>query len=421
MHSSASQSHTSRFTSPTSTRASRSVAIRCSPRERSAWSAGWGRTDTSSRCAAFSSRSRRVSDSRPRRLAALADGLTAAHVDGLLVTSLANIRYLTGFSGSSGLLFVTPRDVVFITDFRYQTQVRDEIGDLARVTIEPQSLWTGLWKLLAELPRITVAGFESAHLLHRDFQRLLEHGSRWQWRPTLDLVETLRERKDAAEVELIRQAAGVATRALERTFTQVRVGMRETAVAGVLEKALRDEGSEGFPFATIVASGPRSALPHAHSSVREIERGDFLLLDFGAEIGGYCADVTRTAVVGRASEEQRGFYDVVRVANERASANVRAGMTGRDADALARDYIQQRGFGDLFGHSLGHGLGLEVHEAPRLAKTADGALAEGAVVTIEPGIYRPDWGGVRIEDDVHLGPDGATILTHFDRELIELG
>jgi Xaa-Pro aminopeptidase len=189
----------------------------------------------------------------------------------------------------------------------------------------------------------------------------------------------------------------------------------------VLEKALRDEGSEGFPFATIVASGPRSALPHARSSSREIAAGDFLLIDFGAEVGGYCADVTRTAVVGRASDSQRAFYDVVRVANERASANVRAGMTGRDADALARDYIQQRGFGELFGHSLGHGLGLEVHEAPRLAKTADGALAEGAVVTIEPGIYRADWGGVRIEDDVHLAPDGPVILTHFDRELFELG
>jgi Xaa-Pro aminopeptidase len=362
-----------------------------------------------------------VPDSRPRRLAALSEGLTAAHVDGLLVTSLANIRYLTGFSGSSGLLFVTPRDVVFITDFRYQTQVRDEIGDLARIAIESQSLWSGLWKQLAAISGVTVAGFESAHLLHRDFQRVLEHGSRWQWRATLDLVETLRERKDAGEVELIRQAAAVATRALGRTVKQVRAGMRETEVAGVLEKALRDEGSEGFPFATIVASGPRSALPHARSSSRQIVAGDFLLMDFGAEVSGYCADVTRTVVVGRASDEQRAFYDVVRVANERASANVRAGMTGRDADALARDYIQQRGFGDLFGHSLGHGLGLEVHEAPRLAKTAEGALAEGAVVTIEPGMYRPDWGGVRIEDDVHLGPGGPVILTHFDRELIELG
>src|SRR4051812_6727721 len=293
MHSSASQSHTSRFTSPTSTRASRSVAIRCSPRERSAWSAGWGRTDTSSRCAAFSSRSRRVSDSRPKRLAALADGLTAAHVDGLLITSLANIRYLTGFSGSSGLLFVTPRDTVFISDFRYQTQARDEIGDLARIAIEPQSLWTGLWQQLAQISGVTVSGFESAHLLHRDFQRLLEHGARWQWRPTVDLVETLRERKDPGELALIEQAAAVATRALGRTMEQIRAGMRETEIAGILEKALRDEGSEGFPFPTIVASGPRSALPHARSTARAVQRGEFLLIDFGAEVGGYCADVTR--------------------------------------------------------------------------------------------------------------------------------
>ena len=377
--------------------------------------------DTSWRCAVCCVRWQHVSDSRPRRLAALAEGLTAAHVDGLLVTSLANIRYLTGFSGSSGLLFVTQRDVVLITDFRYKTQVRDEIGDLARVAIEPQSLWTGLWQQLAQIANVNVAGFESAHLLHRDFQRLLESGARWQWRPTLDLVETLRERKDPGELALIEQAAGVATRALGRTLEHVEAGMRETEVAGVLEKALRDEGSEGFPFATIVASGPRSALPHARSSARQIERGDFLLMDFGAEVRGYCADVTRTVVVGRADAEQRTFYEVVRGANQRAAGQVRAGMSGRDADALARDYIQQRGLGDLFGHSLGHGLGLEVHEAPRLAKTADGALAEGAVVTIEPGIYRPDWGGVRIEDDVHLGPSGPTILTHFARELIELG
>jgi Xaa-Pro aminopeptidase len=373
------------------------------------------------RCAVSYVRWLRVADSRPGRLAALAEGLTAAHVDGLLVTSLANIRYLTGFSGSSGLLFVTQRDVVLITDFRYKTQVRDETGGLARVAIEPQSLWTGLWNQLAQILNVTVAGFESAHLLHRDFQRLLENGARWQWRPTLDLVETLRERKDAGELALIEQAAGVATRALGHTLQHVEAGMRETEVAGVLEKALRDEGSEGFPFATIVASGPRSALPHARSSSRQIERGDFLLMDFGAEVGGYCADVTRTVVVGRADAEQRTFYEVVRVANQLAAEQVRAGMSGRDADALARDYIQQRGLGDLFGHSLGHGLGLEVHEAPRLAKTADGALAEGAVVTIEPGIYRPDWGGVRIEDDVHLGPNGPAILTHFARELIELG
>jgi len=375
----------------------------------------------SSRCEDSPESSPPVSDPRPRRLSALADGLTAAHIDGLLITSLPNIRYLTGFSGSSALLFVSVRDVVLITDFRYQTQVVGEVGDLARVSIEPQSLWTGLWQQLSQLTNVEVIGFESGHLLHRDFQRLLEAGARWQWRPTTDLVEALRERKDAGELALIQAANGIATRALERTLPQVRAGMTELEVAGILEKALRDEGSEGFPFPSIVASGSRSALPHARSSTRRIESGDFLLLDFGAETGGYCADITRTFVIGRAGAEQREIYDVVRAANESASHRVRAGMTGRDADAIARDYIEQRGYGDLFGHSLGHGLGLEVHEAPRLARTADGALAEGAVVTIEPGIYRPGWGGVRIEDDVFLGPDGPKILTSFSRELIELG
>ena len=362
-----------------------------------------------------------MSDPRQRRLVALVDGLTAAHVDGLLVTSLPNIRYLSGFSGSSALLFITPRDVILISDFRYQTQIAEEVGDFARIIIEPQSLWTGLWQQLAQLSPLDVIGFESAHVLHRDFQRLLEAGGRWQWRPTVDLVETLRERKDAGEQALIEAANGIATRALARTLPQVHAHMTELEVAGALEKALRDEGSEGFPFPSIVASGPRSALPHARSSTRRIESGDFLLLDFGAETQGYCADITRTCVVGAAQPEQREIYEVVRVANENAANRVRAGMTGRDADAIARDYIEQRGYGDLFGHSLGHGLGLEVHEAPRLARTADGALAEGAVVTIEPGIYRPGWGGVRIEDDVFLGPTGPKILTTFTHELIELG
>lgn len=359
-------------------------------------------------------------DARERRIAAVADGLSAAHLDGLLLTGLSNIRYLTGFSGSSALLVVTPREVLLITDFRYQTQVVDEVGDIARISIEASSLWTGLWQQLATLP-VQVLGFETAHIQHRDFQRLVEAGARWQWRPTVDLVETLRERKDAQEIALIAHAAEVATLALGSTLPAVRVGMSELEVAGVLEKALRDAGSEGFPFPTIVASGPRSALPHARSSGRVLVDGDFLLMDFGAEVAGYCSDVTRTVVMGRASDEHRAVYDAVRVANERAASGVRAGMSGRDADAIARHYIDRVGYGELFGHSLGHGIGLEVHEAPRLARTADGALPVGAVVTIEPGVYRPGWGGVRIEDDVVLGPDGPQILTNFPRELIELG
>lgn len=361
-----------------------------------------------------------MADPRPRRLAALAEGLTAAHVDGLLVTSLPSIRYLTGFSGSSALLLVTQRDALLVTDFRYQTQAADEAGDVARVSIEAQSLWTGLWQQMAQLSGLQVVGFEAAHLLYRDFQRLLEQGARWQWRPTTELVETLRERKDADEVASIVTAARVATDALERTLAQVRPGLTELEVAGLLEHAMRDAGSEDFAFPSIVASGERAALPHARASQRTIERGDFLLLDFGAVVDGYCSDVTRTVVVGRASEEQREIYTVVRQAQERATHGVRAGMTGRDADALAREYIEQRGHGELFGHSLGHGIGLEVHEAPRLARTADAALPLGAVVTVEPGVYRSGWGGVRIEDDVHLAAEGPRVLTDFTRELLEL-
>ena len=362
-----------------------------------------------------------MTDRRPARLAALVDALERLHLDALLVTGLASVRWLTGFAGTSALVVVTRRgEVLLVSDFRYQTQAAEQVGDFARVVIEPASLWAGLWQQLAGHAYVDVVGFESAHLLHRDFQRLLDGGARWTWRPTVDVVEGLRERKDADEVDAIRRAGAVAVAALERTLGQVRPGMTELAVAGLLEGALRACGSEGFPFETIVASGPRSALPHARAAARPIEPGDFLLLDFGAIVDGYCADVTRTVVVGRADARQREVYDVVRAANALASAEVRAGMTGRDADALARDYIDGHGHGAAFGHSLGHGLGLEVHEAPRLARTAEATLPPHAVVTIEPGIYLPGWGGVRIEDDVHLDVAGPEVLTHFPRELLEL-
>jgi Xaa-Pro aminopeptidase len=359
-------------------------------------------------------------DSRRLRLDSLRERLTAEKIDGLLLSSLPNIRYLTGFSGSSALLLATPADLVFITDFRYQIQVADEVADFADVRIESTSLWTGLWERLPQLQSAEVIGFESAHLVHRDFQRLLNEGLRWQWRAQIGLVEDLRESKDDGEVALIAEAARIATTALGRVVPMIHPGLTELEVAGILEKALRDEGSEEAPFPPIVASGPRAALPHARASRRVIERGDFVLLDFGAQFHGYCSDVTRTLVVGAATDEQRDVYEIVREANRIASASVKAGMTGMAADTVARSYIERRGHGPRFGHSLGHGLGLEVHEAPRLARTAEGALKEGAVVTIEPGIYRAGWGGVRIEDDVHLSAAGPRILTNFSRELLEV-
>lgn len=350
----------------------------------------------------------------------LVAALDSANLDGLLLTGLANIRYLTGFSGSSAIALVTLRKAVIITDSRYAVQAGEEVDGSVAVDIQPRSLWTGLWHHLGALHGVHVMGFEAPHLLHRDFQRLMESGSRWQWRPTTDLVEALRERKDAGEVEAIRRAGAIATRALERLLPLLRPGLTELAVAGLLEHALRDEGSEGFPFPTIVASGARSALPHASASARVVEAGDLLLLDFGAESGGYCSDITRTLVVGRSDERQREIHEVVREAQTLAVSGIHAGMTGEDADALARDYIERRGFGDHFQHSLGHGVGLEVHEAPRLARRVETPLPEGAVVTIEPGVYLPGWGGVRIEDDIHLGSAGPELLTHFPRELIEV-
>ncbi len=363
-----------------------------------------------------------MSDYRPARIANVIDALTSHHLDALLVTGRANIQYLTGFSGSSGLLLVTTRELVLITDFRYDTQVKEEVGDLARICIDRLSLWKTLWDELTALPRLAVIGFESALVTHRDFERFLEvnEGGRWQWRPEVNIIEALRASKDPGEVALIEEAAGVATRALSETLEQVRAGLTELQIAGLLEHALRNNGSESYPFECIVASGPRSALPHARAGRRVVERGDLLLLDFGATVGGYCSDITRTVVIGKADALQREIYGIVRTANERAIAAIMLGMTGKDADAIARDYIVAHGYGDDFGHSLGHGIGLEIHEAPRLAQNADVQLPVNTVVTIEPGIYRAGWGGVRIEDDVYLDAAGPRVLTDFTHDLLEL-
>jgi Xaa-Pro aminopeptidase len=353
-------------------------------------------------------------------MAALRAALLTASLDGTLISSLPNIRYLTGFSGSNALLFVDHADALLLSDFRYETQAAAEVGASAAVRIESVSLWTGLWDALSAKPNLDAIAFESAHLLHRDFGRLLDQGRRWQWRATIDQIEGLREQKDDDEVAAVRTAADIGRAALSSTLSQVRVGMTELHVCGILEHALRAAGSEAHPFPPIVASGARSALPHARPSTRPIALGDFLLLDFGATFGGYCSDITRTVVLGRANERQRELYAAVLAANIAARDGVCAGLTGKVADALARSSLEGAGFGEAFGHSLGHGLGLEVHEAPRLSRMADGVLPVGAVVTIEPGAYIPELGGVRIEDDVVLRSGGAELLTEIPRDLLEL-
>ncbi len=308
---------------------------------------------------------------------------------------------------------------MLITDFRYAEQAPTETGGVAEVAMEKSNLWERLRRILESGARVRL-GFERERMTVRDADRLTRLATA-EPVPTSDVVETLRTVKDADEVEAIRAAAALAHEALAEVLPTIRVGQTEREVAARLEHALRVRGSEWHPFQTIVASGPRSALPHARASERAIGRGELLLIDFGAQLYGYCSDITRTVVVGAAADgRQREIYGVVEAAARRARSEMRAGMSGREADLLAREPIEQAGFGEAFGHSLGHGVGLEIHELPRLARLAEEPLPAGAVVTVEPGIYLQGWGGVRLEDDIHLTAAGPRCLSDGRTELLEL-
>jgi len=358
-------------------------------------------------------------DRRAERQVALRVAAEAEGLDGLLVTHLPNIRYLTGFTGSAALLLIRTDATILISDFRYAAQAPSEIGAAAVVEIDQRSVWERLGRLLAARP-IGILGIESHSLTVRDAERVSSL-TRGRVIPTRELVECLRAVKSPEEVAAIRAAAALAQEALAEVLPGVRAGRTELEIGAALEGALRRRGSEWHPFPTIVASGHRSALPHARSSDKVVGVGELLLLDFGAQVDGYCADLTRTVVVGaRADDRQRTVHELVEIAQRRAIQHLRPGMPACEGDALARDVIAARGFGEAFGHSLGHGLGLEVHEAPRLAPTSDTPLPPHAVVTVEPGIYFPGWGGIRLEDDVYLDPDGTECLSDGRTELLEL-
>lgn len=356
-------------------------------------------------------------EERQRALRAL---LAAEGLDGLIVTQMANVRYLTGFTGSSAVAVVLARETLLFTDTRYALQAAEEVKGRTRVEIAEADLWAGLWRALGGYSEIATLGFESHAISYGQGLRVLQAETPVTRRGVEGLVERLRARKDPEEVAAIREAARLVGEALEAALSCVRPGMQEREIAAVVEHELRRRGSEWHPFPTIVASGPRSALPHAGTSARVVHRGELLLVDVGARVDGYCADLTRTVVVGRADERQRTVYGIVQAAQRAAVAGLRAGMSGREADAVARRVIEDHGFGDAFGHSLGHGIGLELHEAPRLSRQNEDALPAGAVVTVEPGIYIAGWGGVRIEDDVLLSADGAELLSAGEAGLREL-
>lgn len=357
-------------------------------------------------------------DRRAERQERLRRRIAEAGIASLAVTHPANIRYLTGFTGTAGCLVVSAGRTVLLTDPRYALQAPAEAGDVAEVEIEPTNLWDRLKRVAGDLGLASM-GFEQDHVTVRDAQRLTASVT-GRLEPVSGLVEGLRARKDEDEIRAITDAITLALEALDAVLGTLRAGQTELEIATELEAALRRLGSEWHPFQTIVASGERSAQPHARSSHRAVRPGDLVLLDFGAQVDGYCSDLTRTVVVGRADERQRATYQAVRTAQQAAAAAVTAGMTGRDADRVARSSLEAGGYGEAFRHSLGHGIGLEVHEEPRLSPTATSPLPAGAVVTVEPGVYFDGWGGVRLEDDLLLAAEGPRLLSPGAPALAEL-
>jgi Xaa-Pro aminopeptidase len=356
--------------------------------------------------------------SAARRLASLRAGLAELDLHGLLVSHNANVRYLTGFTGSNGWLLLDHGQAIFVTDGRYEEQAEGELaadGDFELVVLRDEFITQLAERAGREFAGRKV-GFEGPHLSYGNWARFEENGGDVAWTAVSGVVEDLRIAKDEVELAAIRKAGAIAADALHDTVALVEPGMREVDIASELDYRMRRLGAEGPAFETIVASGERTALPHAATSERSVGEGDFLLCDFGARWDGYCSDVSRTFVVGQPRARQSEIYDVVLEAQAAARAALREGVTGADVDAAARDVFAARDLEERFLHSTGHGLGLEVHEDPRLAKRSERPLEANMVVTVEPGLYFPGWGGVRIEDDLVVTREGAEALVELESD-----
>ncbi|WP_214824295.1 M24 family metallopeptidase [Exiguobacterium algae] len=343
--------------------------------------------------------------------------LEANGIDAMLVTKRENIRYLSGFTGSSGVIVVTAKSASFITDFRYTEQANAQVSGYEIIELE-----TSLIKSVADVvARESVArlGVEQDAMTVGQF-RAYEKEVGAQLVETSGVVEKLRLIKDESEIKIMKEAAAIADEAFTHIQTFIRPGRTEKEVANELEMFMRSKGADSSSFDMIVASGTRSALPHGVASDKVIESGELVTLDFGAYYKGYCSDITRTLAVGPISDELKKIYDTVLRAQLAGVEGTRAGITGIEADALTRDVIKEAGYGEYFGHSTGHGLGMEVHEAPGLSFRSETVLEPGMVVTIEPGIYIAGVGGCRIEDDVVITEDGCVRLTQSPKELITI-
>jgi Xaa-Pro aminopeptidase len=348
----------------------------------------------------------------PSRLARLREELDGAGCDALLVTRLVNVRYLTGFTGSAALLLVRPDRALFVSDGRYKEQSAQQLG-AAGVDVDIEILNLGQKDVIVEgAAGVERLGLEADHVTWAQQRR---YADEWfegtELIATEGLVDQLRLRKDAGEVARIEAACATADAALASIVTRLMEGPTEVEFGLELDTQIRKLGAEGNSFETIVASGPNAAKPHHEPGSRRIQEGDLVVLDFGALVDGYCSDMTRTFAIGEISETQQRMLDVVAASQQAGVDAVGAGVEAKDVDLASRAVIDEAGWGEAFLHSTGHGVGLEIHENPRVAQTSEDTLASDYIVTVEPGVYLPEHGGVRIEDTVVVTDDGCRVLT----------
>lgn len=361
------------------------------------------------------------------RISKVQAALAGAQVDALLVTSLTNVRYLTGFSGSNGQVLLTASQAHFFSDPRYEQRALSLVEG-AEVHIYSGRLSETSWQgppaealKLLTVSSVQRLGIEASTMSVAERDSLASVMEGTEIVATEGMVEVLRKVKDAQEIDAIRRAVAVADRAFTEILGELQPGRKERDIALSLEMIMRNSGAEDASFEPIVGSGPLSAHIHHTPGERELAKGDLVLMDFGALVDGYCSDMTRTVVLGAATDEQREIYDLVRRAQQAGIDALGPGTSGRAVDAAARKVIEDAGFGERFAHGLGHGVGLAIHEDPRLSKTSEDVIAVGEVITVEPGVYIPGSGGVRIEDCVLVTDQGAEVLGSSPKDdLIEL-
>jgi Xaa-Pro aminopeptidase len=357
------------------------------------------------------------------RIKRLRERMSETQIDTLLVLTGENRRYLSGFTGqdtqfdeSAGALIITRTDLILATDTRYELQASNE-AHLYKIVCTRKNLAEELPGLLKTLGT-RILGFESVRLSYHQYRKMLDAiakaGLGVTLEPVEDLVERLRIRKAETEIETLRRALSLAETAFTACIGEIKPGLTEKELAWIMEKRMREAGAEGLSFPTIVASGPNSALPHAIPGDRRIRAGEPLLFDWGARLDGYCSDISRTVVIGKPDATFEKVFRTVLVAQRRAIEAIKAGVSSRTVDGIARAYIEEQGFAGKFGHGLGHGTGLAIHEAPRLSPLKDTVLEPGMVTTVEPGIYLGDWGGVRLENMVVVREDGPEVLNRLD-------